>query len=248
MSDQDEDRVAGDRLRRRKMLLVSGIGGLLASTLPVINEAAAETQVRVGDADADMLLDSLAIQNLVNRERTARDVGDWTEMARCYQPNSFVDVSWFRGSGAEFVEASRRNVRPDAINFHSLSPTVVTLSGSRALAETPSSLQAFSILDGIEVNLVGHIRLMWRVERGDHHWLISGLRVLYIRDLLIPCNPNERPAIDAQQLEQFRQSYRFLSYSLTRSGHTLNNDLPGVDRPETIAALRDGEHRWLTQS
>ena len=193
------------------------------------------------------LLDKLAIADVIQRERYARDNRLFDEMATYYHPESVVEVQWFRGSGADFVEQSRRTVRPGLINFHILSPSIVTLAGDRALAETPASLRNFWTVDGIDGSIEGFVKLLWRTRRTERGWLIAGLRVIYVRDMLHACNPTRPPVFDEERLQQFRLAYRYMAYHLTRLGLTPKDDMPGEDLPETVAAVRRGEQEWLSE-
>jgi hypothetical protein len=139
-------------------------------------------------------LDRLAIAEIILRERTARDSARWEEMASYYHPESEIEVSWFRGSGAEFVERTklqyeatrRRSDEMDRMNFHEMGAAVVTVSNDRAIAETACTLHSFFPLDGVACKNTGFVRLMWRAQSLDGRWLIAGLRCLYIRDLITP--------------------------------------------------------------
>ncbi len=192
------------------------------------------------------LKDKSIITDLIHRERLARDGHDWETMAACYDLESSVDISWFKGSGAGFVAASRAARRAGNLNFHILQPMTVEVDGDRALAEMPCTLRGFSVVGGVETSLEGFVRLLWRVERSAGDWLIAGLRVIYVRDMLLACNPGEVPRLDAAVLAQSRPSYRFLAYQLRENGLIPRDDLPGMDRPDLVAALRDGERQWLT--
>ena len=75
--------------------------------------------------------DMVAVADLVQRERAARDARQWDEMATYYHPESVVDVSWFLGDGAGFVEATRKNAGSANMSFHQMSPAVVTIKGER---------------------------------------------------------------------------------------------------------------------
>ena len=200
-------------------------------------------------------LDRLAIAEIILRERTARDAAFWKEMASYYHPQSEIEVSWFRGSGAEFCERSRlqyeatrkRSDEKDRINFHEMGAAVVNVRNGRAIAETACTLHSFFPLDGIACKNTAFVRLMWRMQSLNGRWLIAGLRCVYIRDLIAACNPGQIPVIDQAELERYRVSYRFMSYHLSRLGLDPKDDLPGADRPETIVALRQAERAWLEQ-
>ena len=88
-------------------------------------------------------------------------------------------------------------------------------------------------------------RLLCRARKSGGEWRIAALQAIYIRDQLEPCNPAEVPTIDLVKLNQHRASYRHLSYALEASGRPLRDDLPGVDGPEQVAALRAADRRWL---
>jgi hypothetical protein len=88
-------------------------------------------------------------------------------------------------------------------------------------------------------------RLLWRMQAHEGRWLIAGMRSLYVRDMLLPLNPNRVPHLDADQLATFRPSYRYIAYTNAMAGRTIAEDLPGVDRPDLEIALRQGEKAWL---
>jgi len=193
-------------------------------------------------------VDRAAVADVIQRERAARDGRLWAGMAACYHPDALVDVSWFRGGGDAFVEASRAIADGPTLSFHGMSPAVVTIKDGRALAETPCSLHGMTELDGVDVALVGYARLLWRALRSGDGWLIAGLRAMYLSDMLLPRNPSRVPKIDNDVLRTFRPSYKYLSYIITKSGRTIQDDLPGIDRPESVVALRAAEQQWLEGS
>ena len=188
--------------------------------------------------------DRMQIAELIQRERAARDAGLWQTMAECWHPQSLVDVSWFRGTGAEFVAATAGN-KGKTLSFHQMGPSVVTVQGDRAIVDTGCAVHGMLALNGAEVAVISHTRLLSRALRDGDDWLIAGLRVVYIRDLLVPRNPTQLPEIDAAALSGYRDSYRYLSYVLAQSGHVPRTDLPGVDLPEGVAAVRAAERRWI---
>ena len=209
---------------------------------------ASEQFTKSEEAYRNEILHRAAIADLIQRERAARDSAFWDEMAGYYHPDSWIEVAWFKGSGEEFVRLTKKNWRSSGnINFHDLGAAVVTLNKDRAIAEMACTLHGFYNRDGVDVTGTGYIRLLWRAKRLEGRWLIAGLRGLYIRDLLQPCNPNQRIVLDEEKLATYRPSYKFLTATLTYLGRQPTNDLPGVDRPETVTALREGELAWLQE-
>ena len=214
---------------------VAGLSGRSAATLPA-------------SPNGDDLLDKLRIADLVQRERAARDAGQWDEMTACWLPQATVEVSWFSGDASRFIAASRRNAASGRVSVHQLAPTVAVIAGERATAETPCELVSFVPVDGIDMCLTGIVRLLWRVERLDGRWLIAGLRMIYVRDYLVACDPGAVPTINRRELALHRPAYRFLSYTLARSPNRPRDDLPGIDRPDTVAAVRAAQELWLSSS
>ena len=188
----------------------------------------------------------MSIVDMIVRERIARDGGRWDEMASYWHTESIVEVSWFKGNAAQFVEQSKKNIRSDSINFHQLSPAAVTINRARAIIDMPCVLQNFSQLDGIDVNQAGHAHLLWRARLTGDQWLIAGLRAYYVRDSLTACNPAQVPMVNDAKLAGYRLSYRYLSYILDALGNHVRDDLPGVDRPDTVETLYASERQWLS--
>ena len=182
--------------------------------------------------------DRIDVADLILRERLARDGRDWDEMAACYHPDSMVEVSWFKGTGA---------ARPFDVNvnFHLMTPPVVNVLGDRAISETPCGLRSFSKMGDGEISFQGFVRLYWRALREGDGWLIAGLRCLYIKDEIGGRDPAFQPRFDPEKLGGYRDSYRFTSANLANLGIPVRDDLPGMDRPEMVTALRTGERDWL---
>ena len=191
--------------RRRALtwasLLGSGLIANLASAAPTNTPHGAgdDGTKPIVDAHEDIrtkqqvATDSSAVTDVIMRERFARETHDWAEDAACFHSDAIVEVSWFKGSGAEFVEAGKNNPDTETVHFDSMSPGVVRLKGEHAIADTACAVHTFSLLEGIEVSTTSYTRLLWRVQRSEGQWLIRGLRGIYIRDTLIPRDPNKVP-------------------------------------------------------
>ena len=188
-------------------------------------------------------LDAYAVDALIQRERAARDAQRWDEMAVCYHPDSHVEVSWFQGSGADFVVGSRK-LAAMTFTLHQMSPAVVSIEGDRAIADTGCIIHAFTMLEGVEVTIASHGRLLWRALRSGDDWLIAGMRAYYIRDTISPTRPGVVPVIDEELYQSFRRPFRSIAYSAARAGRPVR-ELPGTDRPEEIATMVQAERLWL---
>lgn len=242
----EESRV-GDR--RSFMAAAALVGITVTATAPATAMPSKSGSGKAGNIYGEndrSSLDRLAVAELVQRERSARDQGMWDEMAACYHPESRIETAWFKGTGAEFVARTSRMLGDGKIvSLHQLSPSVVKISSDRALADTGCQLLGFQDFEGVPVVRMGQVRLLWRAKKSGAAWLIMGLNVIYVRDLLLPCNPNHVPKIDDAEIAKYRVSYRYESLVFAHAGRPVHDDLPGIDRPETVSAVRAADEAWL---
>ncbi|MFO1014617.1 MAG: nuclear transport factor 2 family protein [Caulobacteraceae bacterium] len=197
------------------------------------------------DPEVKSLLDKAAIAELVQTERAARDQGQWDRMAACYWPKSVVSISWINTSGPEFVEASKKAFAEGVRHIHHMAPTLVTLKGDRALAETGCEILLGGKIGGVAVSVTSQARLHCRVERRNGAWKLISLTAAYFGDAMAAKNPREIPPLDSAQLASYRETYRFLAYLLAQSGKAARPDLAGIDRPDLMKRLHDAEAAWL---
>jgi hypothetical protein len=195
---------------------------------------------------AQALIDRVAVADLVQTERAARDQGQWERMAGCFHPDSRVSLSWIETTGPAFVAASQAAFAAGVRHLHQMSPTLVSLNGGRALAETGCVVILPGAIGGVAVTVTCQARLFARVERRvDGVWRIAALRPHYFRDTIAADLPGQVPILDGGRLAGYRESYRFLSYLLEETGKTPRDDLAGADRPDLAAALEAEEAAWL---
>lgn len=193
-----------------------------------------------------LLIDKAEIVEVVQSERAARDQSQWDKMRAAYHDDSIVDLSWFIGSGPEFVIASRRRfLDTKRHSAHIMGSTLVSVKGSRALAQTTCAVCVRTLLHGVEVEITAHSRLHERLEKRDGIWRLSRLGIVYLRDILSLVNPASKLEIDNTRLATYRLSYRYLSYFLALTGASPRMDLPGVDQPETVEPLLTADEAWL---
>jgi SnoaL-like domain len=177
------------------------------------------------------------IVQLVLRERQSRDRGRYDQMADCFAEDSVVEMSWFQGSGADFVRATRDMAGRGDYVVHRLSPPVVHIDGDRALAELPLVIEWRVDIDGVEADLASACRSQYRAQRGDDGvWRITRITSIYEKDTLTPALPNTRLNIDPHELTAHRQSYRCLAWYLNRRGYEVGPDHLGDDQPEAVNA------------
>jgi hypothetical protein len=189
------------------------------------------------------LNDKFSIKELIEFERFCRDNAVWEEMKKCFAVNSLVTVSWFKGTGLEFIEASKK-MKEYAV--HKLNDTLVWVNGDRAVAITMATIQIRTDFGGYPVELQSDVKLMYRTQKSDDSWYIVSIDGIYEKDSLINCYPNNEISIPKEDFLKFRASYANLSYVLNKAGYKINMDLPGIDRPETVTRIYAEVEEWLT--
>ncbi len=189
--------------------------------------------------------DIVAVGQLCLAERESRDLGLWDRMRGCFWPDSRVRISWFNGSGPDFVDGSIDMAKRKVLATHRLGPPAVRLHGDRATAAFIGAIDIAHTVKGVDCFLSSYARFLYRAERREGRWGLMMFEAIYMRDVLSPALPGQRLVIEPDEVKDFRRSYRMLSYLLTAQGYSVNHELPGEDRPETVKAILDESDAWL---
>ncbi len=188
--------------------------------------------------------DVSAVAQLVLSERESRDLGRWERMGACFHPDSQVRITWFRGSGPDFVTGSIDMARRGVLAKHRLGPVLVRLHGDRAVASLSAIIDIPVVLDGVEAQLSSHARFLYPAEKRDGRWGLMGFEAVYTRDEFTTAIPGQVLALTPADVAGFRPSYRMLAWLLTRQGYAVDPDLPGDDRPDLAAVVYRRIYGW----
>lgn len=188
--------------------------------------------------------DIVEISQLVARERESRDLGFWNRMRACFHADSRINISWFQGTGRDFVSASQEMAARGMRAKHRLGPVLVSLNGDRAIATVSAIIDVPTVIDEKEFTLSAHCLMFYRVEKRGAEWGLCSFECIYRRDEFVPAIMGQTAALPLDVLAGFRPSYRNLSYSLHLKGYSVNSELPGEDRPETVRAILQQHFTW----
>ena len=169
--------------------------------------------------------DVSSLSQLVLLERESRDLGRWSRMRACYHPGSRVRLSWFSGTGDEFVDASIEMARRGLQAQHRMGPPLVRIKAGRAVASASAIIDIPEKLGNTEVRLQSYALFLYRVEKREGRWGIMYFDAIYLHDELTSDIPGVPVPAVIEDLTQFRASYRMLSYMLSRKGYKAS--LPG---------------------
>ncbi len=192
--------------------------------------------------------DAAAVAQLVLRERQSRDRGWWDRWSDCFAEDSTVDMSWFTGSGAEFVRQTQLRSTGGVWGRHRLSPPAVQVDRDRAWAELPLGIEFHLTIGGVEANLISCCRSQYRALRVDATWRIAGITSIYESDSLTPSVPGTTLDLDPAVFAAYRPSYRCLAWYLSQTGTDIRSDLLGDDQPDSVARQYQAENAWLHQT
>ena len=188
--------------------------------------------------------DIVAVQQLILRERSSRDLGLWEQMHACFHDDSVVRLSWIDASGPEFVRRSKEMAERNVKATHHLGPILVTLAGDRAIAQLGAVIEIPGKVRGVAVVVSTHARFLFRAERRAGVWRISGFDAIYQRDEINPVIPGQVVQIEPNELKSFRPSYQLLSFCLMSNGFKPRMDLAGIDRPDLVEAVTREIYDW----
>lgn len=186
--------------------------------------------------------DKAEILELLNYERFCRDNAMWDAMRTCYAEDSEVNISWYHGNGAGFVTASEKL---NTYAPHIIHNSLTWLNGGRAVTVMMATLQIRQNLDGVACELSSEVQLLFSTEKIGGQWYIKSFESVYLQDRLAPVLPVSSLSLDTSELAKYRASYSCMSYFAERMGIHDNQELAGIDRPETVKAVYDKLSRWL---
>jgi hypothetical protein len=183
------------------------------------------------------MLDKFAVIEAIEFERFCRDNALWSEMHKCFTKNSTVAISWYQGSGAGFVEASRKM---ESKAPHKINNTMVWLNKARTRASAicMACIQIRREINGIDMDLHSYARLVYTMEKNENGWQVVSFEAIYEKDCLVPASP-------AGFAPQGRASYGNLSAILGTQGYTIDQNLPGDDKPESLIPLMNKVKAWI---
>ena len=123
------------------------------------------------------------VAQLVLRERQSRNRGWYEEMAACFAEDSVVKMSWFSGSGAGFVRATRDMADRGDLAVHRLGPPTVRIHQDRVLVELPLVIERRIDVDGVEAGIASACRSQYRARYGaDRVWPIVRITSIHEQD------------------------------------------------------------------
>jgi SnoaL-like protein len=153
-----------------------------------------------------------------------RDQGRWAELLETFHPEGHISVSWFSGPFAEFVDRCRQNFQVgNSRAKHLIWPSVVRVSGDRALAESNVAIMVRQDIGGVRTDVTSLARFLDRLERRQQKWAILERAAIYEQDRLDPVEPSAAFAelIKRADAANYPEAVRYMAYRLAAAGRSL---------------------------
>lgn len=169
-----------------------------------------------------------------------RDLGEWDKLRDLFHPDGAIEVTWFEGPFAEFVDGSMRMGASPLKTKHLIGTPVVTAMGDKAIVET----NAVIVAENIELGLgcMAHNRFFDKVERRDGVWKLVKRQSIYdMGSFTYSCGVVE---IETEAVARYPREYAALAYLLEKSGFPVQR-IFATRGSELEKAMKAEARRWL---
>lgn len=185
------------------------------------------------------------IREVIEAWSIARDSADWELLLATWHRGGSMVTTWFDGSAAAFVAASRKSWEQGSRSFHSLGGSQIEVDTTRAVAQTRMSINVRGYVAGVEVDVVSAGRFFDFFEKRQGRWRIVHRRPIYEKDRLDPVEPGVNVPVDLERLRAWPEGYRYLAYLQSFNGTNAPGDLPALRGPAVDRLMEDGR-KWLS--
>jgi hypothetical protein len=191
--------------------------------------------------------DKAKIREVVENWVLFRDAGDWERFASVWHDDGWMTATWFQGSAADFIDASRTGFEAGVQILHFLGGHTSDVAGERAVAQTKMKIHQRGRIDDVLVDVTCTGRFYDFFERRDERWAVVRRQPIYEHDRLDVVTPGGQLTVDQAVLARFPEGYRHLAYLQEELGHQVMRGLPGLRGPE-VELLYDEGRSWLRGS
>jgi hypothetical protein len=191
------------------------------------------------------LLDRAEVFYLIRFESLCRDIPDWEGLVGSYVPGSPVRTTWFDGTIEGFADALKAKMAAGDVARHRVFPAKFHQKGERAICESPANISERLTLEGVQLDVMAHVRFHSRLVLTDFGWRLNSFEAIYEKDSAQPVNPADTLPLDGTMVNAMRPSYRFLAACDASRNYDGNPDLLGDDRPDVLEAFYLAERHWV---
>ena len=192
----------------------------------------------------NLLLDKLALRELIENWAIWRDAGFWKEFRTVWHDDGRMMATWTQGTADEFIEMNKKGWERGVSILHFLGGFNADIDGNRAVTQTKMTISQRGEVHGVLVDVVCTGRFFDFLEKRDGKWGMCLRQPIYEKDRMDPVSPSATVELEQSLLEKFPIGYRHLAYIQTQVGYEVKKDMPGLKGAEVEALYQTGED-WL---
>jgi len=195
------------------------------------------------------LLDRLAIRDLVENWALWRDAGFWDKFRTCWHDDGVMMATWTQGTGAEFIEITKKGFYGDSSILHFLGGTTIELNGDRAIVQTKMTISQRAPVHEVWVDVVCTGRFFDFIEKRDDVWRVLLRQPIYEKDRMDPVKSSDLTPdyFENMSLSEFPEACKFMCYRHSKRGLTPSPTLATAGS-EIEATLKKEGMAWLESS
>jgi len=191
-----------------------------------------------------LLLDKLALRELIDNWAIWRDAGFWEKFRTVWHDDGRMMATWTQGTADEFIEMNRQGWDKGVSILHFLGGFTADIAGNRAITQTKMTISQRGEVHGVMVDVVCTGRFHDFLEKRDGDWGMCLRQPIYEKDRMDPVTPGATVDLDLDVLGAFPVGYRHLAYLQSQVGYPVKKDMPGLKGPEVEALYATGSD-WL---
>ncbi len=192
----------------------------------------------------ELLLDQLAIRQLVDNWAVWRDAGHWDRFRTVWFDDGRMMATWTQGTADEFIDMSKKGWANGVSILHFLGGHSADISGTRAIAQTKMTISQRALVHDVLVDVVCTGRFYDFLEKRDGRWGFVLRQPIYEKDRMDPVDPAAKLQLKPELLNAFPAGYRHLAYLQSEIGYPVKKDMPGLQGPQVEKLYADGAD-WL---
>jgi hypothetical protein len=192
----------------------------------------------------ELLLDQLAIRQLVENWVVWRDAGHWDRFRTVWFDDGRMMATWTQGTADEFIDMSKKGWAKGVSILHFLGGHSADINGTRAISQTKMTISQRALVHDVMVDVVCTGRFYDFLEKRDGRWGFVLRQPIYEKDRMDPVDPSQTVNLDPALLNAFPVGYRHLAYLQSQIGYPVKKDMPGLQGPEVEKLYADGAD-WL---
>ena len=193
----------------------------------------------------EQLMDVTRIKDLIVRWAVYRDALMWDKFREVWHKDGIMKATWFEGPYEEFIRINEDGVKHGLNILHILGGSAVEMNGTRATSMTKFMILQRASLDGVLCDVTNYARHFDLWEKREGRWGLVRRVTICDKDRVDPVDVGKPLHLDADLLQRFPQEYKHLAYLQTKSGYTVDPDVPRLSGGKALEAVYRRGEDWL---